>query len=641
MTANQKLKYMLLDKHLIRRIILLVSLLVTSTDLRGQALDFLSDDVTYLWPTDASLQISSTFAETRSAHLHAGLDIRTFGREGFRVFATRDGIVHRVATGPYGYGNVVYLRHDDDSFSVYAHLNRFEPRLQSVVDSLRFIDYSFDINTELEDHQITYSRGDLIAFTGSTGIGPPHLHFELRTPDFEPFNPLLTNIRVQDSLPPVFRQIAIEHKHSATLHPLSYSIHEGTLRRGVYDFGEISVNGPVGLSVNVHDRADSTPNVYAVYSLTMMHESDTLFHARADYFPDNARRQMFLDRSYPILTQTRAGFQRLFMVAGNTLPFYSQVKNNGILFYPGERYPLRIIAKDIFGNRSVARVTLNFRNTGPVDFSATHVPAYPSIPELPDEDFQAFYSTVTGYSLRHPIRSPSAAKAGSRHPTEKHYIPYRISENFTIQRKLSPGKKTTFSSKDNKLWIDFPADALYDTLRLQLELTETDNGIHIQFEPDRLPIQQPVTLRYMLPEPYKNSDRVVLYSVDNIRNRNFYRASTVSDGILTAELREISSLYITEDTQKPWVGNVRVGKDLAGNINVIVPVRDSESGIDHRRSRIIVNGEKGLTGYNPDKNYLFYYKPGFAPNKVNSVEIDVFDGAGNHSERRASFRYTP
>src|SRR5690625_2760157 len=68
----------------------------------AQDLSFLSDTTHYLWPTDASPYISSTFGETRAAHFHAGLDIRTWGQEGYRVFATRDGIISRISTGPTG-----------------------------------------------------------------------------------------------------------------------------------------------------------------------------------------------------------------------------------------------------------------------------------------------------------------------------------------------------------------------------------------------------------------------------------------------------------------------------------------------------------------------------------------------------------
>ncbi len=79
----------------------------------------------YLWPTEASPYLTSTFAETRSAHFHAALDIKTWGQRGYEVYATRDGVVDRIAIGPRGYGKVVYLKHNDGSYSVYAHLLSF------------------------------------------------------------------------------------------------------------------------------------------------------------------------------------------------------------------------------------------------------------------------------------------------------------------------------------------------------------------------------------------------------------------------------------------------------------------------------------------------------------------------------------
>src|SRR6056297_2382524 len=79
----------------------------------------------YSWPTEASRYLSSTFGETRAAHFHAALDIKTWGRKGYEVYATRDGVVDRIAIGPRGYGKVIYLKHDDGSYSVYAHLLSF------------------------------------------------------------------------------------------------------------------------------------------------------------------------------------------------------------------------------------------------------------------------------------------------------------------------------------------------------------------------------------------------------------------------------------------------------------------------------------------------------------------------------------
>src|SRR5690625_6686845 len=97
---------MLLDKNLLLRGFLAVivfwglSALSLPGGLYAQDLDFLDQHTTYLWPTDASHQLSSTFAETRSAHPHAGIHIRTFRCGGCRVFAPPDGGVRRRGRGP-------------------------------------------------------------------------------------------------------------------------------------------------------------------------------------------------------------------------------------------------------------------------------------------------------------------------------------------------------------------------------------------------------------------------------------------------------------------------------------------------------------------------------------------------------------
>jgi len=252
---------------------------------QSQNLSFLSDSVSYLWPTNASPYLSSTFAETRSAHLHSGIDIRTWGREGYEVYATRDGVVHRIGISPNGYGKVIYLRHDDGSYSVYAHLHRFEPKLHAYADSIRLQDYRFEIDRVLTESNFRYKRGEVIGYTGSTGVGPPHLHFELRTPDFQPFNPLLTNLSIADDIPPVFSALAVESLHPESLHYRSHqTIQPIGIENGVTDFGIIHADSPIGLAVNVHDRANRTPNIYAVHMLMMIAEGDTLFKSAADAF---------------------------------------------------------------------------------------------------------------------------------------------------------------------------------------------------------------------------------------------------------------------------------------------------------------------------------------------------------------------
>lgn len=603
------------------------------TDLISQPLSFLADSVEYVWPTDATNQISSTFGETRSAHLHAGLDIRTWGQEGYKVFATRDGIIYRIGTGPNGYGNVIYMKHNDGSYSVYAHLNRFEPNLQAYTDSIRMQDYSFVINEIIEEDSLFYKKGEVIAFTGSTGVGPPHLHFELRNPENEPFNPFLTNIRVRDDLHPVFRQLGIEFLNPSTLKHEGFEIKAPRRSGGQYNFGEITVSQPVGLAVNVHDRANYTPNVYAVYTLTMIHEADTLFHSSVDQFSYNEARHMFLDRSYQILAATRRGFQRLYKVNGNKLPVYKILKNRGVLAFDEGTYPLRIIASDIFGNETEATVTLNVQSSNRIE-AITDVPTYPSPSEISkpftlNQKEILFDNQVPLLASSEPISYSILRTSG----------PVRFRSNSSIEKKLTPGTKEVFSTPDQRMWIEFPKDALYDTLNLHLDISRVGDEIQFNFSPDRLPVEGEIYFNYILPDDLKTNENFGLYSVDKFRNRTYFMGATNKDGMIRASLREISSLVIMEDDTPPWVGNPQLEKNLAGNYIISVPIVDRDSGIDYRSSSITVNGEPGITGYDPDKNSLFYYVPGFVPSSQNSVVVEVFDGMGNRTSKTASYSF--
>ncbi|TVR15339.1 MAG: M23 family metallopeptidase [Balneolaceae bacterium] len=601
---------------------------VTVQKASAQPLSFLADSVSYLWPTDASNQLSSTFAETRSAHLHAGLDIRTWGQEGYRVFATRYGVIYRIGMSPFGYGNVIYMKHGDGSYSVYAHLNRFEPKLQAFADSLRLIDYTADLDKIIFEEGFTYKKGDVIGYTGSTGVGPPHLHFELRTPEFKPFNPLLTNLTVHDNIPPVFRQLGIEYLDDETLRLKDYRIVNGTGSGSRYNFGEITVNGPVGLSVNVHDRANNTPNVYAVHTLTMMHHADTLFHSQADYFPFMYANHMFLDRSYPILVQTRRGFQRLYKVKGNRLPMYQTNSSLGLIDFDTGTYPIRIIAADANGNRSIANLTIHVNPSGksPRD-EITYIPTYPK-PSNPISQANKWNNLKLDEN-----RMLLVSASDDVIPFSRDVRYYKNESINSFEKFLVPGKRTIFKSPDNMMWIEFPENALHDTLQLRMDIVKTGTTIQFNFDPDRLPLAERIQFNYLLPDYLNENERLGLFSVDRYRDRHFFLNAMNNHGVIRGSLREISSLIIKSDNTPPWVGRPRLERNLAGNHVVILPVRDGDTGINYRNSLIKVNGMRGIIEYDPEKNFLIFYNPEFRPAPSNQIEAEVLDGAGNRTVR--------
>ena len=621
----------------IKRFLLFLAIFTVSSSfnsLGSQPLSFLTDSVRYVWPTDASRQISSTFAETRSAHLHAGLDIRTWGQEGYKVFATRSGTVYRIATGARGYGNVVYLKHRDGSFSVYAHLNRFEPELQSYVDSIRMEDHRFEIDLVIEDEGFSFDQGELIAYSGGSGAGPPHLHFELRSPDNEPVNPLLTNLSVRDTRPPVFRQLGIEYLDPSNFRLVDFEFIRENRRASGYDFGEIEVNGPVGLSVDVHDRADRTYNAYAVYTLTMVHQSDTLFHSRVDHFSYDDSRHMFLDRSYPLLAQTRRGFQRLYKVDANRLPFYKKAGEKGIINFPRGSYPIEIIATDIYGNESLAKVTIKV-NRDPVASEIASVPAYPE----PDESVETQVRAIDRYRFE---ESPPLLVSSSNVDIPMHRL---VSGNFihsvtSTGKAIVPGETRTLFTADRKVWIEFPKESLHDTLNIKLDVQKLENEIRFNFTPDRIPLNAPVYFNTILPQEYEDNGSVGLFSVDRNRGRYYFMGAVNQNGLIRSPLHEISSLAIMEDTEPPKVGRMYFDQDLAGNTVLKLRTSDELTGIDYNSSIITVNGERAIVKYDPDKNLLIYYHPGFIPSGDNIIAAVIYDGMGNKTQISRSLSYS-
>ena len=99
----------------------------------------------------------------RTYEFHAGMDID--GERGDQVVAPANGIVTE-AGWKGGYGNMIELDHGNGLKTRYGHLSKIEVQVGE-----------------------TLSRGQLIAFVGSTGRSTgPHLHYELRLND-QPINP--------------------------------------------------------------------------------------------------------------------------------------------------------------------------------------------------------------------------------------------------------------------------------------------------------------------------------------------------------------------------------------------------------------------------------------------------------------------
>jgi len=132
-----------------------------------------------LWPLPESHHLTSAFGKYRRSHFHGGIDIGTNRRQ-LACVAVDDGWVERVAVTPGGYGRTIYLRLSDGRTAVYAHLSRFAPPVESLLRERQLEAGTFRIDFAVDSLAVAFKRGETIAWTGASGVGPPHLHFELR-----------------------------------------------------------------------------------------------------------------------------------------------------------------------------------------------------------------------------------------------------------------------------------------------------------------------------------------------------------------------------------------------------------------------------------------------------------------------------
>ena len=285
----------------------------------------------YLWPTDASRYLTSSFAEYRPGHFHAGIDIKTWGRIGYKVFAIRDGYIMRIRVSPYGYGKVIYQKLDTGEIAVYAHLDRFNDQLHNYVKQQQRRKGAYRINKYPGRDQFPIKKGEVIGYTGASGIGSPHLHFEIRDANNNPTNPFLLGYRIEDTVPPMVRSISItpldfNSRVNADVNPL---IEKPVLvnNRNYKMISKPLVSGNIGFAIDCFDQANGVNNRFAVYQLDFYVDGNLFFSATYNKFSYGVTSLIDLDRDFRLMSRGMGRFQKLYKDRFNRLPFYKPAGN--------------------------------------------------------------------------------------------------------------------------------------------------------------------------------------------------------------------------------------------------------------------------------------------------------------------------
>ncbi len=168
-----------------------------------------ADDL--LWPMKLSPELTSKFCDYRAGHFHSGLDIRTQGRTGIPIYAVGDGHIYRASVTFRGYGKALYLMLNDGKIAVFGHLSDFTPPVRDRIWSAQMKDSKYTQDLFFTPGEFPVRKGELIAHSGASGSGAPHLHFEIRSPQNNPVNPLGYGVNIVDKSAPRFDYLAVRY----------------------------------------------------------------------------------------------------------------------------------------------------------------------------------------------------------------------------------------------------------------------------------------------------------------------------------------------------------------------------------------------------------------------------------------------
>ena len=532
-------------------------------------------------PLDIPLVLAGTFGELRSNHFHAGLDIKTQGKEGLNVFAVADGYVSRIKVQQFGYGKAIYITHPNGYTSVYGHLGKFNDKIEAYIKTIQYKKEKYQTgNIYPKKDAFVLKKGQIIAFSGDTGgSSAPHLHFEIRnTKTANVINPMLFGIVVPDSKKPTIKSLqAYPLSPDARINQQynSYKVAVKNLGNGKYIADRISASGTIGFGLAVFDRLDDAWNKNGIYSLEMLVNGKRLYYHDVATFSFAESKYLNLLIDYKYYKKYKSKIQKTFKVNKNKLSIYENLINNGkIEIKNGFNYKIEIIAKDFAGNTSIIAIPVVGKKSNTIFKQQKDTTAY----KIVARNFQKF-------------------------------------------------------SKEN-ITIAFPKNTFYEDIYLDFKV---ENGI-AEIHTPTVPLNKSYTLTFNVAH-YSAKEKEQLY-IANIEYVKYprYVFTRKKDSTFYTTTKTLGKYTLKTDSIKP-VSKILFITDkqwISSAKNLKVKISDDDSGIKDWQASL--NGKWILMQYNHKKKILTY---NFNDKKLvgskHIFKIAVSDNVGNTTERTITF----
>lgn len=467
--------------------------------------------------------LAGSFGEIRGNHFHSGIDFRTNQREGYPVYAVADGYVSRLRVQNSGFGQALYINHPNGFTSVYGHVQRFAPKIATIVKNLEYEKKSFEIDEFPDQMLIPVRKGEVIAWSGNRGSsGGPHLHFEIRdSKTEETINPQFFGIDIPDNIPPVIYSL---YAYKLNGKPFTENTPKQAIAitgaNGSYKAAAVSLTGEIGFGVVTTDRHNGLSGLNGVYSIQLELDGKMIYTSALERFAFEDSKAINSHIDYPTFLNTKRSIQKSFVEPGNPLSIYSNLVNSGkVNFSDGEIHQLRYIITDSKGNASTLSFAVHSGASAP---QATNIPAgivfgYNKVNEFSNDEIKAIFPMGTLYN----------------------------DLNFSYKKTPKPA-----------------GNAWSNIHQIHNRYTPLHTGFELSIKADNLPEE----LR----------EKALIVNTNGSSQGGSY-----VNGVVKANPRAFGSFYIAVDTIAPRIipTNISEGKNMAGLSKILFKISDNLSGL--------------------------------------------------------------
>ena len=538
------------------------------------------------FPVELPVYLSGSFAELRPNHFHSGIDIKTRGKTGYKIFSLEDGYIQRIQITLGGNGKALYIKHDNGQSSVYAHLEKFSPRIQKIVKEIQYSEKKFEIRLFPKKNQYRIKKKELIGFSGNTGRSTgPHLHYEIRDEKDYPINPLIfKKEKLEDTIPPIIKSLFYKQlfKNNEGLFEdpkVGFKKLNFKKIKEKYISDTLKVSAIIGFGIDAFDKMNFTNNVMGINKIETYLDNNKIFNMDFNKFSFNEWRHINTFIDYATYKKNKLTIQKLFTTYYNPLEMYDRSLGDGSM-------DLTKLTSLNSNNSHIYKILL-------YDFNSNITEIL--VPLIITENFN---KTI---------------------PNEIKDSFYRVERD---KEKSIEGKQFNLRFKKNSFYQNS-----------YLDLNEKKKSIKINS--DTIPLLRPFDIEFNLGD----NEIEQLYLSQLIDNKFNYIGNRIENGFLKASSKTLGSFYIKKDSIAPNVEflNIQDSKWYSNLDKIKIKGYDNETGIKSYSAWI--NEKWILLEYDIKKNLFFYDFSDRvnSENIANNLKVEIKDNVGNTTIKEITF----